>query len=1278
MKLNFYLYLFLTFSGMLQLTAQVLPMSISPVTPEASPFYIDLDRDAKPKPISCEEGGIRYYRMTIRDTVILQENFDKGETSTDKFNIDDPRKIEEYYNEVNKEKLFKLQEEDLDIKSLHEHADSYFNDIIEYEWFSENYSICIPNCVKGADACFSFHEWHEMDQASLKYEGKVTEVNLIITTPPVDNDIVFNLQLVAIYEYRLYFMVSCGCHNDPDLLSEEPVYSADIWDNIDLTSPRMKPSRKPFPWWIPVVGGAVVTTGTILLLTDEEDPDPDPPVPPVAVDDIITVVCGEGGMINPLANDVGTGLSILSFAGPAGLVTRDGDILTISPDAIQSFTISYTIINDEGLTASATVSVTVEILPFNLPDQTFVVEPSGSLAVNLLQNINCIGCTLLNVEQHPGFALLSWLPNGQFNLTLNELATGTITIAYTVRNRCLLENTATITIIIDETPCDIQGNITTVSANCGLNDGGVNFVPENTIVIYQYFLNGEPISMPLDELPAGMYTLRVQEEDDENCFINIDFSIDNIPFTPGIISDITPGNCYQSGEAKFNFDPSAEVYVPNQLNLLISGNGFETSFSPDNFSPVNLVDLIEQQTGNSPVLGTINVSINLLGTIEECIQELQLTIPEEEVPFDVQDNSYQAIPDIQITRNVLTNDTGTGMQVVNFTPIDIPVFDISANGIMTFRANQEGTYQSTYTVRDTCGRELSGLVTITVSESTLCNLTAQFDTAPADCGISNGTAGILVFNDGEPVDAADVVLLWSNGVTTPLNTSLEAGMFSVSVTLGMTTCSETFMGQIPENPISDIVNLSTVSGNCLEGGDIILQTLISFPYSLELLFEGNLILSVDENQSPLNLSSLTSIQPGEYSIIISNVNDPDRCNVEQTITVNEEDLPLQLNDDEATILSGQTWNGNVLTNDTGTGIQVVSFTQPVNGSASVVTDGSASYTAPLDFAGVVDFTYTVRDTCGQEATAIVTITVQEQPCDFSANIETTPANCGTSNGIATIVIDPPGVYTVTWPDGTTGNTNLNMPSGPFVAIILENGTGCILEVNGNVGQIPNNYIENLITDNSTCEGNGAAEVFLTFPVPLAITVVVSFEGSVILELETTTGPLQLDAFVTLFPGEYQLTVNGTGYPASCEQSTTFVIEEIPLPLQAVDDSVSTDQGEAVSGNVLDNDIGTNIQVTDFTLPSNGNISISPQGLFNYIPNPEFIGIETIEYTITDVCGNTATTTLTIEVVSTGCDYVATFDTTPANCGSENGTATINIQPPGNYENHMEQWCSRAI
>jgi uncharacterized repeat protein (TIGR02543 family) len=92
---------------------------------------------------------------------------------------------------------------------------------------------------------------------------------------------------------------------------------------------------------------------------------------------------------------------------------------------------------------------------------------------------------------------------------------------------------------------------------------------------------------------------------------------------------------------------------------------------------------------------------------------------------------------------------------------------------------------------------------------------------------------------------------------------------------------------------------------------------------------------------------------------------------------------------------------------------------------------------------------------------------------------------------------------------------------------------------------------------------------------------------------------------------------------------------------AVDDNYTTNENEPLTvpaPGVLGNDTdpeGNPLTVVSNTQPSNGTVTQNPDGSFTYTPNPDFCGVDSFTYTISDGHGGTATATVTLGVACQG-------------------------------------------
>ena len=94
-----------------------------------------------------------------------------------------------------------------------------------------------------------------------------------------------------------------------------------------------------------------------------------------------------------------------------------------------------------------------------------------------------------------------------------------------------------------------------------------------------------------------------------------------------------------------------------------------------------------------------------------------------------------------------------------------------------------------------------------------------------------------------------------------------------------------------------------------------------------------------------------------------------------------------------------------------------------------------------------------------------------------------------------------------------------------------------------------------------------------------------------------------------------------------EGGTASLIQNDPYSVDE-DGTLTVVVGDGVLGNdSLGGDGGT-LEVSSSTPPSNGTLTINADGSFTYVPNPDFNGVDSFTYTITDTDGTTSTATVT--------------------------------------------------
>jgi len=140
--------------------------------------------------------------------------------------------------------------------------------------------------------------------------------------------------------------------------------------------------------------------------------------------------------------------------------------------------------------------------------------------------------------------------------------------------------------------------------------------------------------------------------------------------------------------------------------------------------------------------------------------------------------------------------------------------------------------------------------------------------------------------------------------------------------------------------------------------------------------------SVAEGSCPTSLDGLSSTQltfasAGDFYVYVYYVAGSHNNIEYQLDVVFTSDHANAVNDSYSTPIGVQLLE-NVLANDSGTGIQVTSNTEPANGTLSIASDGNFTYTPNPGYAGNDSFSYTITDTHNNTDTATVSITVDAQ------------------------------------------------------------------------------------------------------------------------------------------------------------------------------------------------------------------------------------------------------------------------------------------------------------
>ena len=651
---------------------------------------------------------------------------------------------------------------------------------------------------------------------------------------------------------------------------EKPVHlksGNDInWDKIELTGAEAKllpvigPSK--FPVWIPVTAGVLgIGTGVYLLLKDKKKSS-DAEIP-IARNDAFSLMCGMSHEVDPLANDSGSVLQIISISGaPAGLVILSNNKITISDEAGGTFTFSYTISNKDGKTASAMIAIDIMEPVFSVSNLNLRIVSGNTQNGNVFAGAMCEQCFVKNVTG-PSEPVIEWNASGGFSLSPINLLPESREFQYrfTIEGKCKNEITVLLTLTVDPRPCSVTPQFESTPAQCDMDDGQIKLLSDDLGDYAFLWVTGQNTSSLLN-IPAGMYMVTITHS--ALACVGV-FTVEVAERDADYIRDISisAGNCYQSG--KLILDISG--VGPFRIDISGSDKDFHFEVPPGNH---DLAALMEPASEGKPVTGTFNIAVRDLSKDNRCTQRITAEIPVGPVSFLLKDDIYTANQNTPLTGNVLQNDEGVGLRVVEFNQIPGASLNIENNGIFNFTGNS-GIYEYQYTVRDSCGRLMSAKLKITVS-NIICSYNASFSVTPAVCGVADGSAVISVM----PADP--VTITWSNGAVGNILSGVMSAVYTVTVTHPTGACQQVFSVSIPQTQHPYINHSDVIDESCNQKAEIILNLTGPASGILTITAIGPVAtFTFTVPSGNVLVSNFVTLIPGLWTLVINDAAAPPSC-----------------------------------------------------------------------------------------------------------------------------------------------------------------------------------------------------------------------------------------------------------------------------------------------------------------------------------------------------------------------------------------------------------------
>ena len=558
-----------------------------------------------------------------------------------------------------------------------------------------------------------------------------------------------------------------------------------------------------------------------------------------------------------------------------------------------------------------------------------------------------------------------------------------------------------------------------------------------------------------------------------------------------------------------------------------------------------------------------------------------------------------------INGNIISNDVDPNGDnlTINTTPATFPT-----HGTVTILPN------GTFTYTNTSGSDFSGVdsfqyVICDDGMPSICDSAwVYIDVIPDDGGLTNNP----------PLANTDAAIIYVNDTAT--------GNLVIN----------------DSDPDGNNITINTTPVDNPQFGTVTINADGSYTYVPNVGFEGNdqFVYEICDDGNPVLCTQGTAI-----------------------ITVIPDNTPPVANNDIANMLSDSSFTGNVLTNDydldgDNLTVNTTPVTNPSNGNVTLDGNGTYTYTPNPGFVGNDQFTYVICDD-GIPGPLCDTAIVSIQVFSDSTNNDAPVANDDQFTLLEGTVVtgnvmsndydpDLDGLtFTVltTTPNGTllpnADGTFNYLPNNGFVGtdsftyVICDDGIPSLCDTavayfevlpttdinlppyagnDATVTLINTDVSGDLVANDGDPNGNQITINQTPVSNPTNGTVTINSDGTY--TYSPDVGFTGTDQFI------YEICDDGN--PILCTQGTAIVTV---LPLSntapvAINDVLNVLPGSTENGNVLTNDYDPNgnnltVNTTPITPPSQGNVTISPNGEYTYIAPANYTGTDSFQYVICD-------------------------------------------------------------
>lgn len=684
-------------------------------------------------------------------------------------------------------------------------------------------------------------------------------------------------------------------------------------------------------------------------------------------------------------------------------------------------------------------------------DNITLTEAAAVIAPGLVTNVGCFNAATGSIDLSPsgGTNAFTFLwSDGKTTEDLSNLTAGTYTVTVTDQNNCIASNSFNVT-----QPAGalvVNGVADSVSCNAG-SDGSIDITVTGGTPNYSFLWNDGNLSEDRTNLSAGTYTVTVT--DANTCTASQTFTVFQ-PTAINLIASADSSRCFGSNDGQINLSPSGGT----SPFTFLWNDGITT----------------EDRTNLSAGTYTVTITDNNL-----CVRNETLVIGQP-TDLSVVINKNDAICIISTGSATAVPSGGTGNYSYQWSN------GASSASIINLSA---GTYTVTVTDINGCTETQSTVINNILGP----NISSSVIDSVNCFGGSDGTINITITPGGSIINA----VLWNDGITTEDRSALSTGTYTVTVTdlLGCTASQSYIVSQ----PLQLTVNATSTNTTCAASNGTASALASGGTGGYSWLWSNS-----SSAQNIINLAA------GTFTVTVTDING---CTATDNTPVGASTNPL---------ISASTVDS------------VNCFGGSDGAIAITVINGTPAYTflwndgiTTEDRTALVTGTYTVTVT--DQATCTTTQSfVVSQPVVLTGSTSTTPAGCANANGTASVTAaGGTGGLTYLWNNGITTAANNNIIAGTYTVTVTDIN-GCTIQRNAVVGNTGAPSITTDSTVNTTCFGGNDGGIYITV-----------IGGTPNYSYQWSNGFTTQDV-TNLTAGTYTVTVTDA---ANCIVSQSFIISQ---------------------------------------------------------------------------------------------------------------------------------------